>query len=61
MESLPWIRPAACANASNCPEVAITPDTVYLRSSLQPDAVAQLTTDEWRDLLSGIRNGEFDV
>ncbi|MER6399125.1 DUF397 domain-containing protein [Kitasatospora sp. NPDC001603] len=61
MDDLTWIRPEACANSANCPEVAITPDTVYLRSSLQPSAVAQLTTDEWRDLLAGIRNGEFDV
>ncbi|MFI8085123.1 DUF397 domain-containing protein [Kitasatospora sp. NPDC086009] len=61
MENLSWMRPAACANSNNCPEVAITADTVYLRSSLQPSAVAQLTTDEWRDLLAGIRNGEFDV
>ncbi|MFF2042256.1 DUF397 domain-containing protein [Kitasatospora sp. NPDC058170] len=61
MEQLSWIRPTACANANNCPEVAITADTVYLRSSLQPDAIAQLTRDEWRSLLSGVRNSEFDV
>ncbi|MCG6496276.1 DUF397 domain-containing protein [Kitasatospora sp. A2-31] len=61
MEQLAWIRPAACANANNCPEVAVTADAVHLRSSLQPDAVATLTTAEWRDLLAGIRNGEFDV
>ncbi|MFE5582880.1 DUF397 domain-containing protein [Kitasatospora sp. NPDC056531] len=61
MENRSWIRPSACSNASNCPEVAITPDSVYVRSSLLPDAIAQLTTDEWRDLVSAIRAGEFDV
>ncbi|MFE2724365.1 DUF397 domain-containing protein [Kitasatospora sp. NPDC059327] len=61
MEALHWKRPEACQDGASCPEVAITPDAVYLRSSLHPTSVAQLTTDEWRDLLSGIRNGEFDV
>ncbi|MFD0273831.1 DUF397 domain-containing protein [Kitasatospora sp. NPDC127111] len=61
MEALEWERPKACADGASCPEVAVSADTVYLRSSLQPDAVAQLTTAEWRDLLSAIRNGEFDV
>ncbi|MFH8382990.1 DUF397 domain-containing protein [Kitasatospora sp. NPDC018058] len=61
MENRSWIRPSACSNAGNCPEVAITPDTVFVRSSLLPAAIAQLTTDEWRDLVSAIRDGEFDV
>ncbi|MGV9268833.1 DUF397 domain-containing protein [Kitasatospora sp. NPDC003701] len=61
MEELDWQRPSACGDGNNCPEVAITPDAVYLRSSLHPTSVAQLTTDEWRDLLTAIRNGEFDV
>ncbi|MBV6698457.1 DUF397 domain-containing protein [Kitasatospora aureofaciens] len=61
MENLPWMRPAACANSGNCPEVAASGDAVYVRSSLQPSAIAQLTTDEWRDLVAAIRAGEFDV
>ncbi|MFE7192100.1 DUF397 domain-containing protein [Kitasatospora sp. NPDC057541] len=61
MEELSWTRPSSCANANNCPEVAIADDAVYLRSSLQPSAIARLTLSEWRDLLSGVRNGEFDV
>ncbi|MBO1416277.1 DUF397 domain-containing protein [Streptomyces sp. FH025] len=61
MENRSWIRPSACSNASNCPEVAIADGTVYVRSSLLPDAVAQLTTDEWRDLVTAIRNGEYDL
>ncbi|MFB7905573.1 DUF397 domain-containing protein [Kitasatospora sp. NPDC001309] len=61
MEKHSWIRPSACANAGNCPEVAVTPDAVYVRSSLLPDAIAQLTPAEWRDLVAAIRNGEFDA
>ncbi|MDH6707067.1 hypothetical protein P3T27_003796 [Kitasatospora sp. MAA19] len=56
-----WRKPSACGDGNNCPEVAITSDTVYIRSSLLPDAVAHLTTDEWRDLLTAIRAGEFDL
>ncbi|MCX4752957.1 DUF397 domain-containing protein [Kitasatospora purpeofusca] len=61
MEELAWQRPSLCADSSNCPEVAVTGDTVYIRSSLRTTEVTQLTPTEWRDLLTGIRNGEFDV
>ncbi|MER7850082.1 hypothetical protein ABTZ03_39815 [Kitasatospora sp. NPDC096077] len=46
MENRSWIRSNACSHASNCPEVAIAPDSVYVHSGLLPDA---------------IRNGEFDA
>ncbi|MFJ8434516.1 DUF397 domain-containing protein [Kitasatospora sp. NPDC094019] len=61
MEELLWQRPSRCADCSNCPEVAITADAVHLRSSLRPAEVTRLTLAEWRDLLTGIRDGEFDV
>ncbi|MFB6892186.1 DUF397 domain-containing protein [Kitasatospora sp. NPDC056327] len=61
MEELSWARPSSCANANNCPEVAVTGDSVYVRSSLAPSSIARLTLSEWRDLVSGIRDGEFDV
>ncbi|MFJ6383794.1 DUF397 domain-containing protein [Kitasatospora sp. NPDC092039] len=61
MDELPWTRPSSCANANNCPEVAVAGDAVFVRSSLRPDAIAQLTPDEWRDLVSAIRAGEFDA
>ncbi|MFB7474047.1 DUF397 domain-containing protein [Kitasatospora sp. NPDC056184] len=61
MEPLVWTRPSACADSTNCPEVAITNDTVYVRSSLQPLSIAQLTIKEWRDLVAGIQNGEFNT
>ncbi|GAA2990132.1 hypothetical protein GCM10010519_24780 [Streptomyces lactacystinicus] len=61
MEELPWARPTSCANSNNCPEVAVADNAVFVRSSLLPDAVAQLTLSEWRDLVSAIRAGEFDA
>ncbi|MFD4656569.1 DUF397 domain-containing protein [Kitasatospora sp. NPDC058444] len=61
METLHWKRPAACPDGASCPEVAIAPEAVYVRSSLRPEAVAQLDVDEWRDLVSAIRAGEFAV
>ncbi|KOV12105.1 hypothetical protein ADK60_33405 [Streptomyces sp. XY431] len=61
MEELPWRRPSLCGDGNNCPEVAITGDTVYIRSSLLPSSTAQLTLSEWRDLITGVRNGELDA
>ncbi|MDY0810290.1 DUF397 domain-containing protein [Kitasatospora purpeofusca] len=61
MEEIQWQRPSRCAGSSNCPEVAVTADAVHIRSSLLPSSTARLTLPEWRDLLAGVRNGEFDV
>ncbi|MEV8323829.1 DUF397 domain-containing protein [Kitasatospora sp. NPDC056731] len=60
MKDLTWKRPAACGDGNNCPEVAVSSDAVYVRSSLRPDAIAQLDVTEWHDLVSAIRAGEFD-
>ncbi|GAA1399100.1 hypothetical protein GCM10009639_38340 [Kitasatospora putterlickiae] len=61
MDNLVWTRPSSCPDSSNCPEVAITADTVYVRSSLRPSSIAQLTITEWRDLVAGIQGGEFNA
>ncbi|SDT75932.1 protein of unknown function [Streptomyces sp. TLI_053] len=61
MEELLWQRPSLCGDGNNCPEVAITADTVHLRSSLRPTEVTRLTLPEWRDLLTAIHDGEFDA
>ncbi|MBD0671230.1 DUF397 domain-containing protein [Streptomyces sp. CBMA156] len=61
MDELAWKRPTACGDGNNCPEVAVTSDAVYVRSSLLPDAVAQLTPDEWRNLVTAIRQNEFGL
>ncbi|MFD4394118.1 DUF397 domain-containing protein [Kitasatospora sp. NPDC058397] len=61
MKDLIWQRPESCGDGASCPEVAVTSEAIYIRSSLLPDAIAQLTPAEWRDLVSAIRAGEFDV
>lgn len=61
MEILEWKRPESCGDGASCPEVATSDNAVYVRSSLQPEGIAHLTRDEWRDLVAAIRNGEFDV
>ncbi|MEV0191453.1 hypothetical protein AB0I39_23285 [Kitasatospora purpeofusca] len=61
MEELLRQRPSRWADATDCPEVPVTADAVHLRSSLRPTGVTRLTLPEWRDLLTGIRDGEFDA
>ncbi|PYC77745.1 hypothetical protein C7C46_17995 [Streptomyces tateyamensis] len=62
MQQLNWVKPAICEEGNSCPEVAITEDSVYVRSTLHPGVPAtQLTHQEWRDLMDGISKGEFAV
>ncbi|PYC77748.1 DUF397 domain-containing protein [Streptomyces tateyamensis] len=62
MRQLHWLKPSVCDEGNNCPEIAITADAVYLRSTLHPDAApTELTHQEWRDLLDGIAKGEFTL
>ncbi|GAA1399097.1 hypothetical protein GCM10009639_38330 [Kitasatospora putterlickiae] len=61
MDDLRWQRPEACGDGASCPEVAMADDMVYVRSSLHPSAIAQLTITEWHDLVAGIQNGEFNA
>ncbi|MFE4519193.1 DUF397 domain-containing protein [Kitasatospora sp. NPDC056783] len=61
MDELVWQRPTACGDGNNCPEVAVTANAVFVRSSLRPDAITRLDVSEWRDLVSAIRAGEFDA
>ncbi|MFI9321246.1 DUF397 domain-containing protein [Kitasatospora aureofaciens] len=62
MEDLDWRTPSICGAGNNCPEVAITADSVFVRSSLARDTTpVRFTHREWRDLLDGIAKGEFTV
>ncbi|MER7751492.1 DUF397 domain-containing protein [Kitasatospora sp. NPDC097643] len=62
MEDLDWHTPSSFGAGNNCPEVAITADSVFVRSRLTPDAqTVRFTHQEWKDLLAGIANGEFTV
>ncbi|MQS13036.1 DUF397 domain-containing protein [Streptomyces kaniharaensis] len=62
MEDLDWRTPSICGAGNNCPEVAITADSVFIRSSLARNAPpVRFTHREWRDLLDGIAKGEFTI
>ncbi len=62
MEKLTWLTPEICGQGNNCPQVAITADSVFVRSSLDLDMPpTRFTHQEWRDLLDGATKGEFDV
>lgn len=41
-------------------EIAIQGEAVLLRSSVAPDATIVLTRGEWREFLTGAKQGLFD-
>jgi hypothetical protein len=53
-----WVR-ARCS-LGNCAEVAFDGDSVWLRSSLDPDGLLRLTRGEWEAFAAGVKAGEFD-
>jgi hypothetical protein len=55
-----WRRSSFCADGA-CVEVAITGDEVLVRNSLRPTELTRFTRAEWRALLAGAANSEFDV
>lgn len=59
--ALRW-RMASFCHPSGCVEVAIEPDSVYVRNSRRP-AQEPLVFDhaEWKAFVLGVRNNEFDV
>lgn len=54
-----WRTPARC-HEGGCPRVRITPGAVYIGSTTHW-ATTRLTRQEWRDLQTAIRAGEFDL
>lgn len=59
--ALRW-RKASFCTPSSCVEVAIEPDSVYVRNSREPGQ-EPLVFDhaEWNAFVLGVRNNEFDV
>lgn len=53
-----WIR-ARCSGG-DCAEVAFDGDSVWLRSSLDPDGLLRLTRGEWEAFAAGVRAGDFN-
>ena len=56
-----WITSSYCT-ASSCVEVLITADSVAVRDTKDRGIPALVyTADEWRQFLSGVKDGEFDL
>lgn len=54
-----WKRSSFCAS-SECAEVAGHDGRVLVRNSTRPSRVADLPPEAFRELLDGVRAGEFD-
>jgi hypothetical protein len=52
---------SSCIGGIGCVEVNIQPDKVLVRSSTRRRKKLELTPQEWRDLIAGIKQGEFDI
>jgi hypothetical protein len=56
-----WTTSSYC-NSSACVEVMITADSVAVRDTKDRGIPALVyTVDEWRQFLSGVKDGEFDL
>lgn len=53
-----WVR-ASC-DSSACVEAQPVPGGVLLRSSLMPEAVVDVTREEWAAFVAGVKAGDFD-
>jgi hypothetical protein len=58
--SLVWHRSKRPCESGACAEAARMRDVVLLRSDLDPDATVALRHDEWKELLSALKNGDLD-
>jgi hypothetical protein len=58
----PWRKSTYSSESFNCVEVSISPGRVLVRDSKNPDgAILVCATQSWRDLVSHIRAGGFDL
>ena len=57
---LVWHRSKRPCESGACAEAARMGDVVLLRSDLDPDVTVALRHDEWKELLSALKKGDFD-
>lgn len=55
-----WRKSARCVSDNHCVEVADLGGTVGLRNSRLPEVSLSLSEQAWRDLIAGVKAGEFD-
>ena len=58
--SLVWHRSKRPCESGACAQAARIGDVVLLRGDLDPDVTVALRYDEWKGLLSALKNGDFD-
>ena len=59
--ALIWLRPTMCTT-SNCVEVALTDDSVYMRDGKDPEGPAlRFDHEEWRAFRASVVAGQFSV
>ena len=58
--NLPW-RTALSCNGGTCIKVAAIGQMILVGDSKSPDGpILTYTPAEWRDFVSGVKNGDFD-
>jgi hypothetical protein len=60
LDGLEWFRSSKCDTGA-CVEVAAFDAVVLLRDSAEPGNRLAVSHDVWRDLVSRVRAGSFDV
>lgn len=61
VKALRWCKSSG-SEESNCVEVAITPDRVYIRHSQdRAGKILSFTYGEWQAFTAGVRNNEFNL
>jgi hypothetical protein len=59
---LVWHKSSASAGGGDCVEVAIGPQSIYVRHSRHAeDEPLAFRYEEWAAFLTGVRNGEFEL
>ena len=59
---LEWHKSSASAGGGDCVEVAIGPQSIYVRHSRHAeDEPLAFRYEEWAAFLTGVRNGEFGL
>jgi hypothetical protein len=60
MSDTGWYKASRCAGDHHCVEVADLDAGVAMRNSQRPEDVLTFPKAAWRDLIAGVKAGDFD-